>query len=441
MNQIIVRVDEFLKSYGMHYESIDIEKEISIFIEEMNRGLKGEPSTLKMLCTYLSSEGQIPIGEPVIVIDAGGTNFRVAVVSFDKNKKPVIEDFKLHPMPGTQGQLSKEEFFKTIAGYLEPVIGKSNKIGFCFSYPTEILPNKDGKLIGFNKEVRVSGMQGQEIGANLLHALKAIGYEADKRIVLLNDTVATLLGGKAAYPDRRFDSYIGFILGTGTNTCYLEGNREIVKAKLLAREQGVTMINIESGGYGKIPRGTLDQKFDSTTADPGSQQFEKMIAGAYQGRLVLEVIKKAAEDGLLSKQCTERVHAIKELITKEVNDFCLYPYSDSNVLARCASSDSAEGERDRKTLYFIIDALLERAAKLVAVNLAAVMLKTGKGKNPCFPVCVTVEGTTFYKSKLFRGKLDYYVKTCLNDKLGIYSDFAKAENATLVGTAIAGLLN
>jgi len=54
---------------------------------------------------------------------------------------------------------------------------------------------------------------------------------------------------------------------------------------------------------------------------------------------------------------------------------------------------------------------------------------------------VTAEGTTFYKSKLFRGKLDYYVKECLNDKLDVYCEFVQADHATLVGTAIAGLLN
>ena len=92
-------------------------------------------------------------------------------------------------------------------------------------------------------------------------------------------------------------------------------------------------------------------------------------------------------------------------------------------------------------LYYLIDGVIERAAKFVAVNLAAIMQKTGKGKNPLKPVCITAEGTTFYKSKLFRDKLNYYVRTYLNDELNIYCEFVKAENATLIGTAIAGLLN
>ncbi|RCX09908.1 hexokinase [Anaerobacterium chartisolvens] len=441
MNEIIKKVNTFLMKYRMHHEGIDLARDSRTFIEDMDRGLAGEESTLKMLCTYLNPEGDIPVNEPVIVIDAGGTNFRVAVVTFDSDKKPAIDDFKLYSMPGTNGEISKDEFFNTIAGYLESVINKSNKIGFCFSYPTEILPNKDGKLIRFNKEVRVRGMHGVEIGSSLLEALKQKGYTNKKSIVLLNDTVATLLGGKAAHPDRKFDSYIGFILGTGTNTCYIEENSKIKKARDLADAAGSTMINIESGGYGKATRGELDEQLDLTTSDPGSQQFEKMISGAYQGKLLMTVMKKAAQDGLFTDKAAENLLGIKELVSRDIDDFCYYPYSKDNVLGRCINSESINNENNRLTLYYIIDAIIERAAKLTAINLAAVIVKTGRGKNPLLPVCVAAEGTTFYKSKLFRGKLDHYIREYFNEESGIFCEFAKTENATLTGTAIAGLLN
>ena len=441
MDKIKDKVHAFLEKNGMHYKDIDIAHHCKIFGEQMDKGLKGQESTLKMLCTYLSPDGKIPSGEPVIVIDAGGTNFRVAVVTFDSEKKPIVEDFKRYPMPGTHGEISKDEFFTTIAKYLEPVIGKSGRIGFCFSYPTKILPNKDGILIKFNKEVQVRDANGEAIGSNLLVALKSMGYDADKKIVILNDTVATLLGGKAAYPDRNFDSFIGFILGTGTNSCYVEDNASIKKEPVLFQSTGSTIINIESGGYGKAPRGEFDEFFDNTTTDPGSQQFEKMISGAYQGGLILEVIRQAIVEELFSKQFADNMKKVHALTSTEINDFCLHPYSKGNVLSRCISSNPLECENDRAVLFYIIDAIIERAAKLVAINIASVILKTGKGKKPYLPVCVAAEGTTFYKSVMFRNKLDYYVRTYLNDQLGIYCEFVKADSATLVGTAIAGLLN
>ena len=44
-------------------------------------------------------------------------------------------------------------------------MGVSDKVGFCFSFPTDILPNKDGKLIHFNKEITISDTD------NMMHKL------------------------------------------------------------------------------------------------------------------------------------------------------------------------------------------------------------------------------------------------------------------------------
>lgn len=156
----------------MDYASIDINQGCQEFIEEMNKGLKGSESSLKMIPTYIAMEKEIPVKEPVIVMDAGGTNFRVAVAYFDKNKEPVIEDYNMYPMPGTAGEIGKEEFYNTIAGYLKPVLNRSNKISFCFSYPAEALPNKDGRLLHLSKEVRIKGLVGDIIGGNLFEYIK-----------------------------------------------------------------------------------------------------------------------------------------------------------------------------------------------------------------------------------------------------------------------------
>ena len=439
MSVIKGRVSDFLKKYGMDHESVDLEANRGIFAEEMKKGLDtAAGSSLMMIPTYISMDKEIPVNEPVIVIDAGGTNFRVAVVYFDSNKKPVIEDFKMYSMPGIKGEISKDEFFDTIAEYVIPVINKSSKIGFCFSYPTEILPSKDGRLIKFSKEIKARGVDGELIGANLLEALKKRGYTEEKNIVLLNDSVATLLGGRASYPDRVFDSYIGFILGTGTNTCYIEKTANISKIPEFKNADGSMIINLESGNYSMAPRGQIDIEFDSGTVNPGGYVFEKTISGAYQGGIMLAVIRKAAEEGLFSEAFKEKLLAVKELSSKEIDDFLYYPYG-SSILASCCSRD--ENGDDHRTLYFIIDAIIERAAKFVTFNLTAVMMKTGKGADPCAPICITADGSTFYKSKLFRTKLDYYVKTFTNDRKHLYCEFVKAENGTLIGTAIAGLLN
>ncbi|MCK4294907.1 MAG: hexokinase, partial [Planctomycetes bacterium] len=98
-------------------------------------------------------------------------------------------------------------------------------------------------------------------------------------------------------------------------------------------------------------------------------------------------------------------------------------------------------EQDRATVWYLLDALIERAAKLVAALLSSVVLKTGKGRNPYVPVCITAEGTTFYELKSLKTKVQCYLKGFLQEKHGRYVELVSVENATLIGAAIAGLTN
>ncbi len=437
MSELKGKIKRFFGKYDMEAEKVDFEQNCLTFINEMQSGLDGI-SSLLMIPTYIGMEKELPVNEPVIAIDAGGTNFRVAVIHFDENGKVVIEDFQNYSMPGTKGEISKEEFFETMADYIIPVLHKSSKISFCFSYPTKILPNRDGRLIKFSKEVKVRDAEGELLGENLMKVFQKRGCLEKKSIIVLNDTVATLLAGKASSPGRVFDSYIGFILGTGTNICYAEKCSNIGKVPGLRDNEGTMLINMESGAYNKAPRGVMDLELDRTTVNPGDFAFEKAISGAYQGALIHTVLHKAVHDGILTPGFAAAFEGVKSLASKEIDDFLFWPYG-SNTLAECCAASGKED--DRIALFYLIDGILERAAKYVAFSLTAVLEKTGKGTNPCAPACITADGSTFYKSKLFRTKLDHYIKIYTNEVKGIYCEFAKVDNGTLIGTAIAGLLN
>jgi hexokinase len=83
MLEIKRKVHGFLKKYGMDAESVDLDKNCKIFMDEMQKGLDGHASLL-MLPTYIRMDKDIPLMEPVIAVDAGGTNFRVAVIHFKR---------------------------------------------------------------------------------------------------------------------------------------------------------------------------------------------------------------------------------------------------------------------------------------------------------------------------------------------------------------------
>jgi hexokinase len=333
-------------------------------------------------------------------------------------------------MPGLEGEISKTEFFDTIAGYIRPLVEKSDRIGFCFSYPTEILPDKDGRLLQFCKEVQAPEVVGELIGKNLLQAL---GME-EKQIVLLNDTVATLLAGRSATAGKDYDSFIGYILGTGTNTCYIESNTNILKNQELNKTRS-QIINIESGNFGKAPRPDLDISFDNSTANPGNYTFEKMFSGGYFGGLCLTTLKAAAKNGVFSAAALE-ILSFNELTSEDVNSFI-----SKTATGKGLSFPGMMNPIDEVNCVEIIESLIDRAAKLVAANLASVVLKTNRGKSADRPILITTEGTFYTKLHNLRSRSEKYFREYLKGDRERFCEFTQVEHSSLVGAALAALIN
>ena len=100
MEEARTRVKTFLEEQGMYHKDLSIEETCQTFLAEMDKGLTSGDSSLAMLPTYIETERQLPRNQPVIVMDAGGTNFRVATVCFKDQGEPEITDFRVFPMPG-----------------------------------------------------------------------------------------------------------------------------------------------------------------------------------------------------------------------------------------------------------------------------------------------------------------------------------------------------
>ena len=425
------KTDAFLGKFKIRASDIDIEDLVRVFTEDMISGLDGKERALRMIPTYIEAENDFLKDTPVLAIDAGGTNFRAALINIARSGQVIITDMVNYRMPGLEGEISSKEFFNTIADFIRPLASKVDRIGFCFSYPTEILPDKDGRLIQFCKEVQAPEVAGMIIGKNLLNTLGS----PEKRIVLLNDTVATLLAGKSSSHGKSYDSYIGYILGTGTNTCYIEKNFNILKNKYI--EQGRSqIINIESGDFGRPPRQELDILFDRNTVNPGSYKFEKMISGGYFGGLSLFVLKTAANEGVLTEKTSRALSDMVDISTSDVNAFVSGDYSESNIL-----SEIIKEPVDNEACRVIIESLIDRASKLVAASMSAVVLKCGKGRLADKPILITAEGTTFYKLHNFRSRFESYFKEYLTGEKERYVEFTEVPQSSIKGAALAALIN
>lgn len=425
-----MNADDFLRKHKLRAADIDIKQLVKEFTGEMVRGLEGKESSLRMIPTYIEADNEFMTEVPVVAIDAGGTNFRAATVKISKEGKLEMSNMVNSGMPGLDREVSKKEFFQTMASHVRDHVTEADRIGFCFSYPTEILPDKDGILLQFSKEVQAPGVVGELIGKNLLETLGT----PDKQIVLLNDTVATLLAGKLDSFGHNYDSFIGFILGTGTNTCYIEKNIKVLKKPELDKSKS-QIINIESGNFAKAPRTDIDIAFDNTTANPGNYTFEKMFSGGYFGGLCLYALKAAAAEGIFSAGTGTEIMALKDLTTEDASRF-VSGDPDRGPLQLLMKENS-----DSESCAGMINSFIDRSALLVAGNLAAVVLKTGKGKDPERPVLITIEGTTFYKLQGMKPSFEKYFSRYLSGDLKRYYEFTEVLQSSLVGAALAAMIN
>ncbi len=434
MKETISRTLQFLDDYKLNEESIDMKMQCDSFLREMRKGLaEKEKSSLEMIPTYTTVDAQIQPGDKVIVLDAGGTNFRVALVTFDESLNPVISHYKKTGMPGVHHEVSAAEFFSTLADGVEPIINESDNIGFCFSYAATITPERDGIPIVFSKEIKAPEVIGKPVGASLLKELALRGYDVShKKIAVLNDTVATLLAGKASKDSQNYSTFIGFILGTGTNTAYIENNSEIKKLKNLPI--GHQIINVESGNY-DLSVGVIDELFFQTTKDPSIYHFEKMISGAYLGAFSRIAVEKAIEEGVLSEEFGMRFKEIEPINTTRMSNYLEMPLNEQYDLVRCITN-----EKDSHALYLILDSIIRRAAKLTAINLSAAVLSTQGGVDPRHPVLINADGTTFYKTEKLEFYTRMYLDMFLQKQHHRYYKIVQIDNSPIIGAAVAPLV-
>ncbi len=430
----LAKVQEFLLKHKLHASQYDISELCTRMLDEMEAGLQGKSSSLPMIPSYITLLDDVPVGQPLIVLDAGGTNFRSSLVTFQADGEILVEGFKKRPMPGIDREVSASEFYGALAEHMLHLVDKSDHIGFCFSYATDILPTREGIPLYFSKEVKAKEVLNKPLGEGLLQALAERGADVSKKkVAILNDTVATFLAAKARTMGKTYSGYVGFILGTGTNTAYLEEGNRIGKIDK-AYQKEAQIVNMESGCFGLVG-GDLDRAFDATTKHPGESLFEKKISGAYLGPLLKVVLQQAAKEGLFSAETATGLAKLTLLSNIETDDFMHNPWKGKSPLTKLVAT-----KEDGSKMAALIDGVVERATKLAACNLSAVVLRGSAGVDPSKPICINADGTTFYKNYQFAPRVHRYLQEFLVEKHQRYYEIIQVDNSPTLGAALAGAL-
>ena len=410
-------VEEFLIRNGLHESCYDFDFHVNDFMAEMEAGLSGKASSLRMLSSYIGVTPETPPNGDSIAIDAGGTNIRIARVHFSPDSATVVTQVEKHFLPGSKEEISKNGFFDKIVEYVGDRTDFSDKLGFCFSFPCEILPDREGKIIHFDKEVRVKDSQGALIGHELNAAFARVG-KSEVKVTVLNDTAAALIGAVSSNGITDMGGYIGLIYGTGMNICYYENEKHM-------------LINTEAGGYGGFKKSICDVEIDDESENPGDQRFEKMVSGAYFAKVALKVIKFAVTKGLFSEKAAEAINSLVQIDGMMIDSFMIDNCAGTTDLGKCCYNDE-----DVARLYEILDGLYERAAKLVAIAITAVLNRSGATE--ALPAYIVAEGSTFRKGFRFQKRFERYIAA--NSKNGKVYELMLADDHALIGAGTSVFL-
>ncbi len=260
---------------------------------------------------------------------------------------------------------------------LSEVLRRSDaeRVGFCFSYQAEIRPDRDARILSLSKELKVRGIEGMLLGEEINHRLVSAGLRP-RRFTVLNDTTAVFLSACAAAEDPR-DVAASCVIGTGTNSAFYEKGQ---------------IMNAESGCYGGFPRGVFDRMLDERSAVPGDHLAEKMIGGKYLQQLTDLYCSEAPLFGMNVKEFRNEVS----------------------------------------------EALYERAAVYVTATMAALLERSGRGRDGR-PAVVCFEGSTYKKNPAFKKLIAEYMKAFIQHDLGIDFRLLETEESGLTGAAIAAL--
>lgn len=418
-------IKAFLEKHN--FLDINVQELSQTLIQDMELGLQEQGKSQQLMAVMPFQVNTNRRKGKIIVIDAGGTNFRSCLVEFSDDAEIKISEERKSSMIALDREYSKEEFFAALEDKISYLKDKADEIHFCFSYAIKNMPDGDAQVLTFSKQVMAKDVVGSYIGKELKAVLQQKGWSTVKSIKVVNDTVACLLSG-LSLDSKDYDSYIGFILGTGINNAYIEKN----KIGKLQDDLSEHVVVCECGMFKDVKLSEFDTTLDSQSTNPGSSLLEKMCSGVYIGKIVQLAISAACKDNLFSYNFAKNFEMIRDLSAYQVDLFLNNSIASENVLENvCVLAD----QKDRDLLTKLLKQIILRSAKITTSVILATVLKANPAKGK--KVCITCNGSTFWKTTGFKKSVENMLLDELTQKRGIQFNIIRVENDITIGTAIA----
>ncbi|CCJ30063.1 unnamed protein product [Pneumocystis jirovecii] len=432
--EILEKLNE-LQMFSLDKKKLD--HIIDYFIEEMNKGLSKEGSSIPMLPTWIVGYPEGNEHGTYLTLDIGGTNFRLCKVTLLGDRKFDLVQSN-YSISKELKQSDSDQFFSFIVQKLkeflkEHKIEENIQLGFTFSYPCKQDRINHGILKNWTKEFNVKNVEGHDVVELFVKAIKKENILVDVA-VLINDTAGTLIASN--YVDS--ETKLSVIYGTGSNASYMEQVKYIPKIHHMNLPPDLPIvINCEWGAFDKekqvLPCTKYDIQLDLESKHPGQQTFEKMISGFYLGEIMRLILLDLYEKKLFfKKQCIKTIEKPYSFQTPYLSLIELDPHEDlieihelfkTQFHIECTISE-------RKIIKEIAKLISKRSAYLSACGIAAICKK--KNIKKC---SVGTDGSIINKYPGFKEHVRDALK-CIFGPDGDKIKLVRAQDGSGVGAAI-----
>ncbi|EIW82474.1 hexokinase [Coniophora puteana RWD-64-598 SS2] len=464
------------------------------FLSEVSDGLSKYGHPMAMIPTYVKG---VPNGSETgtfLALDLGGTNLRVCEVtlhgdktfSIRQQKYKVSEALKTGEATTLFDYLADSvDAFLTVSpkaespkidGFRHTSFNDSDPpavpLALTFSFPVEQTALDSGFLLTWTKGFSAKNAVGKDVVKLLQDAFDRKHIHV-KCVALVNDTVGALLS--RAY--NTGGCMLGAIFGTGTNGAYVESVSNITKLGKhpTAAAGGMMIVNTEWGGFNNsrsvLPTTPWDNKLDRESINPRFQAFEKFISGMYLGEIarnvVLSFIDAAPKPLLFTGRSTPILNkqwAFDTAVLSEVEEAWtgLGRFSGSSekdqrqrvrgvLLQRFEfESDDLVSLEDAATVRQICTLVVDRAARMSACAVAAILVQTGRarlggeGKGELVDsgerIGVGVDGSLVEFYPNFQKKMRDSIRVLVGSEVESRVEIGMAKDGSGAGAALCALI-
>ncbi|OAQ86144.1 glucokinase [Purpureocillium lilacinum] len=432
------------------FSDSDVDVHVKEFLRQMDEGLEKDGTSLSQIPTYVTG---VPNGTEkglYMAVDLGGTNFRVCAIQLNGDTTFNLTYSKVAIPAELMVAKTSSELFAFLAKQIELFLKEHHaerfasnvqrsstpggprdenifRLGFTFSFPVKQLAINKGLLMRWTKGFDIPDAVGKDVCALLQTEIDKLGLPV-KVAALVNDTVGTLMARSYASTGKH-RSIMGAIFGTGTNGAYIEKTANIKKPieGEYDASTGEMVVNVEWGSFDNqlnvMPTTPWDKALDLETPNPGFQMFEKRISGMFLGELVRLAIVDMMKN--------EEISLFRD-INSSFNDWMTttsIPKEsgllktgglDSAILSVAAADNSPElstlrqslentlhvynpALEDAQAFKAVAGAVVRRAARMSAVALGAIALRSGLLEDPNEDVLdIGVDGSLVEHYPFFR---------------------------------------